>query len=87
MDSFRLLIDYDVAVMLEGLPKRWQQPLRMRLIEIRDYPANRTDYTELDAAGRSVAINICGAFAIKFWVDYADRQIKVLDIHPSDRRP
>jgi hypothetical protein len=25
-----------------------------------------------------VAINICGAFAIKFWVDHADQQIKDL---------
>jgi hypothetical protein len=33
-----------------------------------------------------VAINICGAFAIKFWVDHADQQIKILDVHPADRR-
>ncbi|MSU50402.1 MAG: hypothetical protein EXS37_15175 [Opitutus sp.] len=86
MATFRLLIDYDVAVMIERLPKRLRQAIRLRLIEIRDYPANRTDYTEQDSAGRGVAINICGAFAIKFWVDHADRQIKILDIHPSDRR-
>ena len=86
MDSFRLMIDFDVAIMIEGLPRRLRQAIRMRLIEIRDSPANRTDCTEQDAAGRAVAINICGAFAIKFWVDHADRQIKILDIHPSDRR-
>ncbi len=87
MASFRLLIDYDIVVMIEGLPKPMRQAIRARLIEIRDYPANRTDFTEEDATGRAVAINICGAFAIKFWIDHADRQIKILDIHLADRRP
>ena len=86
MDPFRLLLDYDVVVFIEGLPRPARHAIRTRLIEIRDYPANRTDYTEQDATGRKVAINICGAFAIKFWVDHADRQIKILDVHPADRR-
>ena len=86
MGSFRLLVDYDVVVFVEGLPKEARRAIRLRLIEIRDQPAHRTDYTEPDAAGREVAINICGAFAIKFWVDHADRQIKILDLHPADRR-
>jgi hypothetical protein len=87
MGSFRLLIDYDVVVFIEGLPRAARQAIRARLVEIRDFPANRSDYTEPDAAGREVAINICGAFAIKFWVDHADLQIKILDVHPADRRP
>ena len=86
MDLFRLLIDYDAVIFVERLPRTTRQAIRARLAEIRDSPANRTDYTEHDSAGRRVAINICGQYAIKFWVDHADRQIKVLDIHPADRR-
>ena len=86
MASFRLLIDYDVVVYLEGLSKDARRALRDRLTEIRDFPAHRSDYTERDASEREVAINICGGFAIKFWVDHADRQIKILDIHPADQR-
>jgi hypothetical protein len=86
MASFRLLVDYDVVVYVEGLPKADRRAIRDRLVEIRDYPAHRSDYSEHDAVGREVAINICGAFAIKFWVDHADQQIKILDVHPADRR-
>ncbi len=86
MESFRLLLDYDVVAMIEGLPKAIRRAIRSRLIGIRDYPANRSDYLEQDTSGRGVAINICGAFAIKFWIDHAGRQIKNVDIHPADRR-
>ena len=86
MALFRLLIDYDVVVYVEGLSKTDRRAIRDRLVEIRDFPARRSDYVEHDAVGREVAINICGAFAIKFWVDHADQQIKILDVHPADRR-
>jgi hypothetical protein len=75
-----------VVAFIEGLPKETRRAIRQRLVEIRDQPANRSDCTEPDAIGRDVAINICGAYAIKFWVDHADRQIKILDVHPADRR-
>ncbi len=86
MVSFRLLIDYDVVVFIESLPKATQRVIRDRLAQIRDHPSFRSDYTERDAVDRPVEINLCGSFAIKFWVDHADRHIKVLDIHPADRR-
>jgi hypothetical protein len=71
---------------VEGLSKTDRRAIRDRRVEIRDFPAHRSDYVEHDAVGREVAINICGAFAIKFWVDHADQQIKILDVHPADRR-
>jgi hypothetical protein len=43
------------------------------------------DCAETDAVGRTVDINICSRFAIKFWTDPADRQIKILDLHAADR--
>ena len=86
MESFRLLIDYSVVVYIEGLPRHVRRAIRDRFVEIRDFPANRSDYIERDSVGREVAINMCGAFAIKFWIDHADRQVKILDVHPADRR-
>lgn len=86
MISFRLLIDYDVVIFIESLPRTARRAIRDRLAEIRDHPSHRSDYTERDAIDRPVEISICGSFAIKFWVDHADRQIKVLDIHLADRR-
>ena len=86
MAAFRLLIDYDVVEFVERLPKSDRQNLRDRFAAIRDHHAACADYTEPDAANRPVAINICGAYAIKFWIDHADRHIKILDVHLADRR-
>ena len=38
MAFFRLLIDYDVVVYVEGLPKADRRAIRDRLVEIRDFP-------------------------------------------------
>ena len=86
MASFRLLIDYDVVVFVETLGASARKTIRERLTEIRDHPTARSDYQEPDSIGRHVSINICGAYAIKFWVDHADLHIKILDIHLADRR-
>lgn len=86
MASFQLLIDYDVVVFVETLAPSARKTIRQRLTEIRDHPAACLDYQEPDSIGRPVSINICGAYAIKFWADHADRHIKILDIHLADRR-
>ncbi|MEI9895579.1 MAG: hypothetical protein WDN28_17240 [Chthoniobacter sp.] len=41
---------------------------------------------ESDKVGRRVDIHVTGKYAIKFWDDFADRQVKILDLHPADRR-
>jgi hypothetical protein len=39
---------------------------------------------ERDSAGRRVDVHIFGTYAIKFWDDFADRQVKILDVHLAD---
>lgn len=86
MSSFQLLIALEAVEFIEKLPRRERLFIRERLGEIRDSPANRSDCTEHDLHGRRVDLSICGRFAIKYWIDHADRQIKVLDVHYADRR-
>ncbi len=86
MKSFTLLVVYDVFEFLERLPRKEQLTIRKRFLQIRDFPHNHSDYSEPDNTGRPVEINIHGKFAIKYWIDHADQQVKILDIHPADRR-
>jgi hypothetical protein len=86
MKPFALLVAYDVFEFLERLPREAQRALRGRLLQIRDFPHNHSDYAEPDDFDRRLEINICGKFAIKYRIDYSDRQVKVLDIHFADRR-
>ena len=84
MRAFRLLVDFEAVLFIERLPQGVRNAIRSRLGQIRESPTSRSDYFEHDLIGRRVEINICDGFAIKYWIDQADRQIKVLDIHPAD---
>ena len=86
MKPFALLIDYDVIEFIGGLRRKEQAAVWKRLRQIRDYPHNNSDYSEHDPLGRDIHISVSGKYALKYWIDGADRQIKVLDIIPSDRR-
>jgi hypothetical protein len=83
--KFRLLIDHEVIEFLETLSRKDQLLLRNRMVAIRDFAGNYSDYTENDSVGRKVDIHIYGRFAIKFWTDQADQHIKILDLHFADR--
>jgi hypothetical protein len=82
-------LKYTSALILRGCPGSTAQTGRIRsrgqFLEIAGAPGQRYSYTETDGKGRPVDINICGPFAIKYWTDHADRQIKILDVHAADR--
>lgn len=82
--SFRLLVDFEVVDYMASLPRRDRVMLRNRFLQIQDFPGNFSDYQESDVVGRWVQINVCGRYAIKFWVDSADQHVKILDLHLAD---
>ncbi|WP_131990072.1 hypothetical protein [Chthoniobacter flavus] len=63
-----------------------QRELLQRFRQIAEMPDRYADYTERDAIGRDVNVHIIGKFAVKYWDDFADRQVKILDLHAADRR-
>lgn len=82
----RLLLAIEVVDFLRTLRKRDQAELLQRFRAIASAPESFADYPEQDATGRRVEVHVFGKFAIKYWDDFADRQLKILDIHPADRR-
>ena len=83
--EYRLLVSFDVIEFLETLKKADQRMLRNRFLEIVGFPAQYSDFKEEDSNGRLVDIHIAGKYAIKFWEDTADMDLKVLDVHLADR--
>ena len=55
------------------------------MLQIRDYPGNLTDYSETDISGREFRINVFGKHAIKYWIDDADRHVKIMQIRLADQ--
>lgn len=84
MKGSRLLIAVDVLDFLRTLPPREQQDLLKRFREIAEAPAHFTDFAEHDSTDRRVDVHVFGRFAVKFWDDFADRHVKILDLHFAD---
>jgi hypothetical protein len=84
MSDSRLLIDIEVFDFLRTLRPKEQADLLKRFREIAALPSRFSDFVERDSAGRRVEVHICGKFAIKFWDDFADRHVKILDVHLAD---
>lgn len=85
MSDSRLLIAIEVFDFLQTLRRREQQDLLRCFREIAAFPSNFADFVEHDSNGRRLGVHIFGRFAIKFWDDFADRHVKILDLHLADR--
>jgi hypothetical protein len=83
--AYRLLVAWDVIERLNGLPERTRRVLRDRLIRLAEAPDRYSDYREPNPRGIPLDVNLCQGFAIKYWIDFADRHVKVLDLEPADR--
>lgn len=84
MSDARLLIAIEVFEFLRTLRRPEQEGLLKRFREIAGRPAQFSDFSEHDSTGRRVDVHIRGKFAIKFWNDFADRHVKILDVHLAD---
>ena len=85
MSDSRLLIDMEVLEFLRTLKKRDQVDLLKRFRDIGGFPSNYSDYVEHDDRGRRIEVHVFRNYAIKYWDDFADRHVKILDVHPADR--
>ncbi len=75
----------EVVEFLERLPSRTRKTLRNAIVSIGDDPLGQSDAADFDDTGRQLQITIVGDFALTFWIDDADRHVKILDIHGADR--
>jgi hypothetical protein len=85
MSGSRRFIAVDVLDFLRTLSSREQRDLLKRFREIAEFPSRFADFAERDSSGRRVDVHVFGKFAVKFWDDFADRHVKILDLHLADR--
>lgn len=83
--QYRLLVSIEVIEFIERLPSKTREPLRRTIHRIGGDPLGRSDAVDHDATGRRMQIAILGDYALMYWVDEADRHVKILDIHSADR--
>jgi hypothetical protein len=54
-------------------------------VALRAAPDSHSDFHEYDRSGRRIEISVFAGHAIHYWVDFPDRQVKVLIIKSADR--
>ena len=83
MRSYRLLISLEAIEFIERLPKGVRQRLRQRFVAMLDSPATFSDYVQYEPDGRRMDVHVFGPFAIYYWDDFADRDLKVIRIEKA----
>ncbi len=83
--DYRLLIDMEAVAFLDFMPKKTRTRLLDHFVALRSAPDQLSDYYEHDKIGRRIEINIFVGYSIHYWIDLADRHIKILAIAPADR--
>jgi mRNA-degrading endonuclease RelE of RelBE toxin-antitoxin system len=83
--SYRLLISIEVVEFVERLPNQPRSAIRSLIEAIGTDPLGRSDAEDYDDIGRLLQIAIIGDYALMYWIDDADRHVKILDIHAADR--
>ena len=63
-----------------------QQRMVMRFVRsLAENPFTNGDFSEKDDADRPVQVKVVGHFAITFWANHADCEVKVTHIKPADK--
>jgi hypothetical protein len=80
MRPYKLVVDYEALEFFQGLNRRDQFYLHGRLVWLRESPHNYMDKKVTSEDGRELFIFVRGKFAIKYWIDEAVKEIRILDI-------
>jgi hypothetical protein len=83
--EYKLLVAYEVVLLLEKLPRRERQLLRDRMVAIAEWPAKFADYKVNSPTGPNLDVHVFGPYAITYWEDFADRHVKILNLKLADR--
>jgi hypothetical protein len=82
--DYRLLVDLDVVAVLDSVHKQRRMRLLSHFVRLRSSPDQYSDYYEHDSIGRRINISIFAGYSIHYWIDFADRHVKVLAIKNAD---
>jgi hypothetical protein len=82
--AYQLLIDLAALELLMRQPSARKRRFIEHLHLLRLYPAAHSDYRTTDVHGRLVQVSILDGFAIYYWIDEADRHVKILEISAAD---
>ena len=86
MKPYRLLVDWSVVARLRELPGRTQRHVYAIFSRLELAPDLVSEFNATDEKGRQLDGFIVEGLAFYFWIDIADRHVKVLAFELADHR-
>ncbi|HEV7403291.1 MAG TPA: hypothetical protein VGO11_10205 [Chthoniobacteraceae bacterium] len=84
MKPYRLLVDWEVIEQLNRFPVRIRRSLRNEFLRLKEFPDALGEFEERAEDGRLLNGFIRHGIAILYWIDFADRHVKVLGLTRAD---
>jgi mRNA-degrading endonuclease RelE of RelBE toxin-antitoxin system len=79
---FRLFIDLEAIEFLQSLKGQQRARLLSHLHAIREYPGNHMHHRKMHSSGRMLGVSLIAGYAISYWIDDADKHVKIMKIEP-----
>ena len=84
--DYELVMPRRVVEWMESLPRSLRRQIDRRFDELERFPHNLSLGRTISASGRPLEVNICAGHEIYYWIDFAERQVKIVAIRKVDRR-
>jgi len=81
---YRLLVEWGVVQRLKDLPVRTQRGVYVIFSRLEQAPDLVSEFSMTDEKGRELDGFIHDGWAFYFWIDFADRHVKVLTIELAE---
>ena len=78
-------MDWEVIEIVNDFPGALRRRLKDVFVRIGKFPDRMFDYMEPNERGIELAVHLAHGFAIKYWTDFADRHVKILDLVAADQ--
>ncbi len=85
MKPYRLLIAWRLWPEINALPINFRRSLYRKFDQLEQHPDAISEFQFTDEKGRNLDSFIVGRLAFYYWIDFADRHVKILGIGPADR--
>ena len=82
--EFKLLVDADVYDIVSQFAARKRNRFYAQFRNIQRYPANCSDGVVIDSDGRQLDVSVFEGHDIRYWVDMADRHVKILELEKNE---
>jgi len=83
---YQSLVDWDVVARLRELPAPTQRAIYTIFLRLEQAPDSLSEFNVTDERGRELDAFILDGFAFYYWIDFADRHVKVLAFELADDR-